>query len=163
MYPSIYLSLSLSLSLYIYIHTYIHMYILVFSRSPRPTCILAARGREARASLTAEPGPPQGSPLGGSDSNSNNSGNNSNSNSHSHINSSRHMNSNNDIIQNNSNSNSNSNNKRYNSNNTNNVATCLTPLVECGLVCFMRCLQCQGSSWFATFFATFEEKPALDK
>ena len=36
--------------------------------------------------------------------------------------------------------------------------TCLTLLVQCGLGCFMRCLECQGSLCFATLFATAEDR-----
>ena len=35
--------------------------------------------------------------------------------------------------------------------------TCLKLLVSCGLVCFMRASSCQGSSYFATWFATFDK------
>ena len=35
--------------------------------------------------------------------------------------------------------------------------TCLTPLVQYGLACFMRSSSCQGSPSFATLLGTFEE------
>ena len=36
--------------------------------------------------------------------------------------------------------------------------TCLTLLVQCGLICSMRCLQCQGSPGSGKLFVTFQEK-----